>query len=381
MSSITALGPKSSRRYRARWRTADGGSRTRTFDRKLDAERFLNELDNQRHKGVTIDLDRGKRTFESYAESWLASKVDIRPRTRINIEGRLRNHVLPTFARRPLAAIGPEDVREWVKTLVEDKQLAPATVKAAYLVIAQVMATAEIDRIIARTPCIGIRLPRDVGGEEPKFLTPDQVATLAEAITPRFRAVVLTAAYCGLRAGELSALRTERVSFLRSRISVVEAISEVRGKLVVGPTKTGATRDVPMPRFLVAELAEHVRQYPTDDGYLFSMAEGGPVRHRNFYRRHFLPAVDAAGLTTGLRFHDLRHTAAALLIDRGASPKQVQAILGHSTIRVTFDRYGHLFEGHANDLMDALDMMHAEARVSPACHGGVMALARDSREP
>jgi hypothetical protein len=84
---------------------------------------------------------------------------------------------------------------------------------------------------------------------------------------------------------------------------VVEAMSEVRGRLVVGPTKTGATRDVPMPKFVVAELAEHVRQYPTESGFLFSMTEGGPVRHRNFYSRHFRPAVAASGLPDRLSFH------------------------------------------------------------------------------
>jgi integrase len=131
-----------------------------------------------------------------------------------------------------------------------------------------------------------------------------------------------------------------------------------------------------MPKFLVAELADHVRQYPTDDGHLFSMTEGGPVRHRNFYNRHFRPAVAASGLPDRLRFpHDLRHTAAALLIDRGASAKQIQAILGHSSIRVTFDRYGHLFEGHADSLMDAFDDLHARSQVSPACHDGVTQLA------
>jgi integrase len=169
-------------------------------------------------------------------------------------------------------------------------------------------------------------------------------------------------------------LRTQRVNFLRSRISVIEAMSEVRGRLVVGPTKTGATREVPMPKFIVDELAEHVRRHPADDGFMFSMAEGGPVRYRNFYRRHFRPAVIAAGLPDRLRFHDRRHTAAAPMIDRGASPKQIQAILGHSTIRVTFDRYGHLFEGHADSLMDALDGLHADARVSPACHERVIHL-------
>lgn len=371
MASITKT---EAGRWRVRFRAPDGGSRTRTFDRKLDAERFRAEVEHAQHVGMFVDPALGRRTFGDYSTSWLATKADLRPRTKINVEGRLRNHIEPVFGEVPLARIRPEHVRAFVASLTDDKGLAPATVKATYLVLAQVLATAEVDGLIGRTPCIGIRLPRDTGGDEPVFLTPDQIATLAEAITPRFRTLVLAAAYTGLRAGELAALRLERVNFLRGRLTVVEAMSEVRGRLITGPTKTGATREVPAPRFIVDELAEHVARYPSADGYVFTMAEGGPVRHRNLYRRHFRPAVATAELPDRLRFHDLRHTAAALMIDRGATPKQVQAILGHSTIRVTFDRYGHLFEGHADELMTALDGLHAQARVSPACHDRVRSI-------
>ena len=83
--------------------------------------------------------------------------------------------------------------------------------------------------------------------------------------------------------------------------------------------------------------------YPSAEGYVFTAAEGGPVRHRNFYARHFKPAVRRAGLPSEVRFHDLRHTCAAWTIDRGHHMQEVKEHLGHSSIRVTSDRYGHLF--------------------------------------
>lgn len=347
--------------YRARWREHPGApQKVRVFARKVDAERFLTGVEHAKLTGAYVDPGLGRRSFGDYAARWLATKADLRPRTLINVEGRLRNHVLPVFGERPIGSVRPEDVRSWVASLSATKGLAPATVKAAYLVLSQVMASAEVDGLIGRTPCIGVRLPRDTHHGEVAFLSPGQIGALADVITPRFRVLILAAAYTGLRAGELAALRTERVNFLKSKLAVHESLSEVRGRLTVGPTKTGATREVPMPRFLVDELAEHVRRFPSPDGYVFTMAEGGPVRHRNFYRRHFRPAVTAAELPAELRFHDLRHTCAALLIDRGASPKQVAAILGHSTIRVTFDRYGHLFDDHADTLMVALHDAHAQ---------------------
>ena len=316
--------------------------------------------------GSFVDPSLGRRTFGEYAESWLATKANLAARTRINVERRLRNHLLPRFGNEPIARIEPADVRSWVATLTE-RGLAPGTVRAIYLVLAQIMPTAEVDRVITRSPCLGIRLPRASGRDEMCFLSADQVTRPAEAIGPRYRTLIYAAAYTGLRAGELAALKVDRRDFVRRTIDVVESLSEVRGKLVTGPTKTRARRTVTMPLFLAEMLAEHLEMFPSPSGYVFTSEGGGPLRHHNFYVRQFRLAVRRAGLPHGLRFHDLRHTAASLLISRGANPKQIQERLGHSTIQLTFDRYGHLFEGHDEALLTALDATFAESRVSDPC--------------
>jgi integrase len=146
------------------------------------------------------------------------------------------------------------------------------------------------------------------------------------------------------------------VNLLKRRLEVVESLSEVRGKLVVGPTKTRNRRTVTLPSFLAEIIGQHVGRYPSRDGRVFTAAEGGPVRHHNFYLRHFRPAVQAvAELPEGLRFHDLRHTCAAICIAQGMDVKAIQQRLGHASIRTTLDRYGHLFEGHDQELLDRLD--------------------------
>jgi len=124
--------------------------------------------------------------------------------------------------------------------------------------------------------------------------------------------------------------------------------------VTLGPTKTGAHRTVSLPPFLIEMLDAHVDTSASSDGFVFTSAEGTPLR-RNFYRRHFKPAVIRAGLPPDLRFHDLRHTCAALLIAQGAHPKEIQERMGHSTIRLTFDRYGHLFPSLDSRLRDGLE--------------------------
>jgi len=365
--------------WRARYRGPDGRERSRSFARRVDAEAFLTTIEDSKLHGEWVDPALGKTRVREYAQQWLATKADVAPRTLVNIEARLRIHVDPYFGAMALNRVQPSHVRAFVAELVRDGY-APSTVKAIYQIVAQIFAQAAVDGLVARSPCVGIETPAERQREEMHFLDAGQVAALAEAIDPRYRALIYTAAYTGLRAGELSALRVDRVDLLRSTIEVAESHSEVRGKLVTGPTKNRARRTVTMPRFLAEILAEHISTY-AGDGYVFTAAGGGSVRHRNFYRRHFRPAVERAGLAETLRFHDLRHTAASLLIARGANPKQIQERLGHSTIRLTFDRYGHLFEGHDAALLDALDSVYAEARVSKLCPNPVTDIAEARKTP
>ena len=105
------------------------------------------------------------------------------------------------------------------------------------------------------------------------------------------------------------------------------------------------------------------------DVFLFTATQGGPLRHNNFYQRRFCPALRRAGLPATARFHDLRHTCGALLIAQGAHPKATQARLGHSSIQVTMDRYGHLFPDALDHLADWLDAARATARTDPARTG------------
>ncbi len=291
MASIT----KTATGYRARYRTPTGASRSKTFGKKVDAERWVTSTEHSKLSGAYIDPQFARVRLGPYAEGWLATNVDISERTRINVEGRLRNYVLPAFGERALGAIEPAEVRRFVADLVA-AGLAPSTVRATYNALAAVLRQAEADRLIVRSPCVEVQMPRDRANSEERFLEPANIAALANAVTDRYRVAVLTAAYTGLRAGELWALKTDRLDLLRGTVEVTESLSEVRGQLVTKAPKNGKRRTVALPGFLCEQIGEQIGRYPSPAGYVFTAGEGGTVRHRNFVRRHFAPAAVAAEL-------------------------------------------------------------------------------------
>jgi integrase len=210
-----------------------------------------------------------------------------------------------------------------------------------------------------------VPLPK-VEREEMRFLTPAEVAALADVIHPRYRALVLVGAYGGLRIGELAGLRRSRVDLLRGTVQVAEIVVEVRGLLHVGPPKTQTSRrTVGLPRFVVEELAAHLGRPGDLEALVFTAPQGGPLRLPAFRGRVWRPAVIAAGLD-GLRIHDLRHTAVALWIAAGANPKEVSARAGHASVSFTLDRYGHLYPEADTALRDRLDALYGSIRPAPA---------------
>ena len=194
---------------------------------------------------------------------------------------------------------------------------------------------------------------------EMRFLTAEQVRLIADAMQEPYDTLVYVLAYGGVRWGEACALRRGRCELLRSRLHVAESLSEIRGGFDFGPTKTYQRRTVVLPGFLRDRLAEHLAHHVEADpeALVFTEPRGGPLRRKAFSANHWKPALESAGIED-LRVHDLRHTCASLLIATGANPKAVQAHLGHSSIQVTFDRYGHLFPSDQEALAEQMDEVY-----------------------
>ena len=320
-----------------------------TFAKKQDAIDAADSEKSAKARNVWIDPSASV-TVAEWAETWLPSKVDLRASSRDRLRGVLSTHVLPAFGDYPLETVSNSAVRAWVAIMT------PPTARKSYNALNQMMRAALADRKISFNPCADVPLP-SVETNEQRFLTGDEVTLLADCIEPRFRALVLVAAYGGLRFGELAGLRRRRVDGLRGRVNVAETLSDVGGVLSLGKPKTKrSTRTVPLPRSIVRELDAHLSNYtaPEADAFVFTGPTGVLLRRSAFRRYWWHPAVARAGLE-GLRFHDLRHTFVALWVAAGANVKEVSVRAGHSSVAFTLDRYGHLYEDQSDTLAERLD--------------------------
>lgn len=194
-------------------------------------------------------------------------------------------------------------------------------------------------------------LPRAAHSEK-RFLTHEQVADLADS-AGEYGTAILVLAYCGLRFGEMAALRVRNVDLMRRRLEISESVTEVEGVAVFGTPKTHQRRSVPVARSLVDQLALQMAGKGPDD-FVFTAPEGGVLRLMNFRRRVFDPAAKSVGLE-GLIPHELRHTAASLAVSAGANVKHVQRLLGHASAAMTLDVYSGLFDDDLDGVADRLD--------------------------
>lgn len=360
--------------WRAHYRTPSGAQRNKTFARKIDAERFLASVESAKVTGTYVDPTLAKLTLGGWAERWLDGQAHLKLTTHSRYEGILRKHIHPRWDRIRLANVSHGDVQAWVTELA--KAHSPATVQKIHRVLSLVLDMAVKDGRLARNVAGGVNLPR-VGKHEHRYLTHEQVDDLAKAAgypsepskhssldtraNETYRLVVLFLAYTGVRFGEMAALRVARIDLRRSRAVIIESVTPVQGHgLVWGTTKTHQRREVPIPRFLVDELAENIKGKQPEDLLFAGIRNGQPLRVSTF-RTAFSAAARTIGVPD-LHPHQLRHTAASLAIASGADVKVVQQMLGHSSATMTLDTYGHLFEDRLDEVGDALDRAREAAR-------------------
>lgn len=364
-------------RFRARYsdpdkRRNDSGDPIRynaphTFDTREDAEAWLTDERRLVSAGTwtpptaraAARLER-PLTFGEYAEAWLpARRVKGRPlaaRTRDNYQALLDLHLLPTFADVPLPSITPDMVGRWHDLTAVGK---PTTRAHAYSLLRTILASAIDDgRITTANPA---RIRGGGSTERAKIIRPatlGELEQIAAAMPDHHRLMVLLAAWCALRFGELAELRRldvdTKAEVLRVRRSVVRSRSE--GVVRKTPKSEAGTRDVAIPPHLMPMVREHLLRHtaPGRDGLLFPATDGGNLAHGTFYGRAAVLAQDGTVKRAGwgwnearrvagredLRLHDLRHTGAVLAAQTGATLAELMARLGHSTPGAAM-RYQH----------------------------------------
>jgi integrase len=358
--------------YRARYIDPTGRERSRSFSRKVDAERFLTTVESAKLQGTWTDPARGKVTFAAWLETWWTTATDLRPSTRARDRSYFNSLILPRFGATPLAAITQPAVQAWVADLLT-RGLAAETVVKAYQLLRRTMTAAVNADMLARSPCRAVRLPKI---ERPGDALPDP----GRGRPPgrRHRPALPGAGAAGglWRPAHRGACRPtpwSREPRARHRRCRRDRRRGQGQALRRAAQDAGRPADDRPTQAVVEELAIHMGPLSAADAHVFTSDKGGTLRTSNFRAKVWLPAVRAAGLAP-LRPHDLRHTAVALWIAAGANPKEVSVRAGHTSVAFTLDRYGHLFEGHDLEVRDRLDTMLAEGLKEAAAKGSVTPL-------
>lgn len=345
---------QASGRWRARYRAPDGRAHSKTFDRKVDAERFLIGIEHSKLTGGYVEPSAGKVTFRTFAEQWRTVQLH-RPGTAQSVEQHLRLHVYPYIGHRPIGAIRPSEIETLVHHLAAE--LAPSTIHVVFGRIVTVFRAAVRDRIVTSSPCVGVRLPPEKPSSLVTVLTTADVLAMAAAVPERYAAFVMFGAATGLRPGEMFGLTLDRVRFLSRSVVVDQQLVRVSHGVGLGPLKTRSSyRTVPLPQVAANHLAAHLARWPAhpDTGVVFTNERGNPIQQYPFSVL-WEKARGKAGVADWATPHDLRHYFASALIRSGASVKVVQARLGHASAKTTLDVYGHLFPDEEDRTRAAID--------------------------
>src|SRR5512132_1495828 len=203
--------------WRARYWGPDGRQHSRSFERKVEAQRWLAEVEHDKTRGHWTNPALGRVRFSAWVEEWQETTNNVRPTTAVRDRMLLDRYLLPRISQR--------DVRAWV-TELSAKGLAPATVQKCYQVLTKILAAAVDGGMIQRSPCRQVPLPK-VERAEMRFLAVAEVRRLATAVGPGYRALILLGAYGGLRIGEMAGLRRKRLDLAAGGVEVAEVVTEM----------------------------------------------------------------------------------------------------------------------------------------------------------
>jgi integrase len=234
--------------------------------------------------------------------------------------------------------------------------LSKRSVQYIHSLIRKMMNKAVKTNLVARNPAFGVEAPKPER-KEPITLSIDQSQRLFDSVeSPRWRTIYVIAVLMGLRKSEILGLRWEDVNFRNRTISIKNIIYEIDGHIYQGTPKTKKSRrTVLMPDMVCETLNEYRELAERKRGLIFTTSSGRPVSPRNL-SRHFYGALEKADLPR-IRFHDLRHTSATILLSQNVHPKVVQEMLGHSTITLTLDTYSHVIQGIQKEAANTMDKL------------------------
>jgi integrase len=352
--------------YRPRYRDEHGKEHARHFKRKVDAQRWLDEVTAAMVTGDYVDPAAGKITFRTWFAEWSGRQVW--QRGTMLAARQAADSV--TFADVPMRQLRPSHVQHWVKVMSQpaagrQSGLAPSTIRTRYNYVHIALRAAVVDRIIKADPSAGIALPRVRKSSAAMTIpTTEDVGLALSVASVWFRPFIAVCAFAGLRLGEAAGLQLQDVDFLRRTISVRRQVQgETATTSAAVAPKYGSERVVYVPAELLTMLSEHVGRLgigPVE----WLIPNGDRPFNRNSAGEQWRRIRAAAGLTE-LTLHDLRHFYASGLIASGCDVVTVQRALGHSSATITLGVYSHLWPTAEDRTRAAAgDLMAAALRTS-----------------
>jgi len=357
------------RRKDGRWAasvTLDGGRRKSYYGRtREEVGRRLAKALHEREQGQPLPPE--KETVSSYLARWLedAARPTIRATTFDNYSRMVRRHVAPAIGHLRLARLAPHDLSRLYRRML-DRGLSARTAQLTHAILHRALRQAVRWRLVAVNVCDMVDAPRPQRREFRTLDTEEAMRLLTASEGDRFHGLYALALTCGMRQAELLGLRWADLNLPGAVLAVRQQAIRVKGGWAFTPPKTDkGRRTIALPVLAVRALRQHkIRQTEErlalgpaweDNDLVFPNQVGRPIERQNLIRRSFHPVLDKAGLGR-LRFHDLRHSAATLMLAQGIHPRVVQERLGHSTISVTMDVYSHVMPTLQKEAARAMDV-------------------------
>lgn len=358
-------------KWRARWRDPDGKSRSQVFTRKVDASNHLKAIEGDKARGLYIDPDAGRQTFENFADEWAAAQ-DWKQTSRdswLNVRSRLIDRIgskqLATIDRLALQSLQTELGASYART----------TTVTTMAYAKMVMHSAYVASRIGRDPTVGLRGPRKGVGDSDGRVSPDDVPTRDEAIAilgaapAPFRAAIALG-IAGLRVGEVLGMCDDRIELETRSVTVDQQMQVMAGERQLTTPKREKVRTIVVPGVVATELRRHLRDHQ-GKGLLFHGLRGAPMLRRDqFYASAWRPALVGAGLAADrFKFHSLRHFCASTLLAEGAP---ITAVAGHlgDTVETVSRTYAHWLRDDRNVPASVLDRVLAPIQPIVAAGGG-----------
>ena len=323
------------------------------------------------------------QTVGQYLERWLkdVAKPGVRPRTFIRYQQLIMSHAIPLLGRRPLPKLMPQDLQT-LYAAKTNEGLAPRTVGHIHRVLHRALGDAVRWGLVPRNVCDAVAPPRVVKKEMRSLTIEESRKLLAAAGEDPLEALYYLALTSGMRQGELLGLKWQDIDWVSGKLQVKRSIARVTGQgfVEMEPKSAKSRRSLTLAVIAVGALKRHrARQFEArllvgsewnDRDFVFCNALGRPLEPQNILRRSFVPLLEKAGLPR-VRFHDLRHTAASLLLALGENPKIVQEILGHSQISLTLDTYSHVLPTLQAEAIQRLNaLLEDQSKPTPSAYSG-----------